>query len=188
MAVTVEDGTQVPGADSYITVAYADDYNAKYGNAAWAALPSEDDVPAPASGTVTKEACLRRATQYMVGMYRLRWKGLRASVTQPLDWPRIAVVLDDVTSYFVDQAFFYQVPANVVPDVVMKANAILAFKAITQDLAPDLDQRTLVEKVGPIQVNYDRFSPQYRRFRQVDLLLNPYLDSTNGLTVKINRA
>jgi hypothetical protein len=63
----------------------------------------------------------------------------------------------------------------------------LALRASTQDLWPDLDQRTLLEKVGPIQVNYDRFSPQYRRFRQVDLLLNPYLDGTNGLTTRVVR-
>ena len=74
----------------------------------------------------------------------------------------------------------------------MTANIELAQRAAVlaqtnQTLWPDLDQRTLVEKVGPIQVNYDRMSPQYRRYRQIDLLLNPYLDGTNGLTTRINR-
>jgi hypothetical protein len=39
-----------------------------------------------------------------------------------------------------------------------------------------------------MKTDYDRFSPQYRRFRAVDLLLNPYLDGTNGLTVGLVRA
>ena|SRR5437870_1315472 len=188
MSLIVEDGTQTPGAESYISVTDANVYHAKYGNAAWAAFPSEDDVPAPTPGSVTKESLLRNATQYMVGVYRLRWTGLRVSPTQVLDWPRIGVILKDTASFFVDQRLSYTVPANIVPDIVKHACAILALKASTQDLSPDLDQRTLLEKVGPIQVNYDRFSPQYRRFRAVDLMLNPYLDATNGLTTKLMRA
>jgi len=201
--VIVEDGSIVAGANSYCTTAYADAYHASMGNFAWAAIAAEADNP-PA-GTMTKEALLIQATQYMVGVYRLRWTGLRVqpgtipnpalggqpgSVLpgQSLDWPRIGVILKDTASFFVDQRLSYTVPANIVPDPVQQACCELALRASTQDLWPDLDQRTLVEKVGPIQVNYDRFSPQYRRFRQVDLLLNPYLDSTNGLTVKINRA
>jgi hypothetical protein len=187
MALIVEDGTVVAGANSYCTKAYADNYHANVGNVAWAALPSVNDVPAPAESVVTKEALLQRATQYMLGVYRLRWLGLRISPTQSLDWPRLGVILKDTASFFVDQRLAYTVPANIVPDVVQQACSELALRASTQDLWPDLDQRTLLEKVGPIQVNYDRFSPQYRRFRQVDLLLNPYLDGTNGLTTRVVR-
>lgn len=199
----VEDGTIVPNANSYCTAAFADTYHASMGNVAWAAIPSE--VTSPPPGTITQESLLIKATQYMVGVYRLRWTGLRvrpATIPGPslggqpgnpipgqsLDWPRIGVILKDTASFFVDQRLSYTVPANLIPAEVQQAAAELALRANTQDLWPDLDQRTLVEKVGPIQVNYDRFSPQYRRFRQVDLLLNPYLDATNGLTTKINRA
>ena len=177
MTIVVEDGTQVNGANSYISVADADSYHTGMGNSAWLSLTEAQ-----------KESALLQATQYMVAIYRLRWQGLRVSPTQWLDWPRIGVILKDTASFFVDQRLSYTVPANVVPLVVTQACAILALKASTQDLAPDLDPRTLVEKVGPIQVNYDRFSPQYRRFRIVDLMLNAYLDATNGLTTRINRA
>jgi hypothetical protein len=200
----VEDGSIVPNANSYCTVAYANAYHANMGNFTWAAIPSESDVPPPAAGTITQEALLIQATQYMCGVYRLRWRGWRVEPEaipnpalpgnagvflpgQSLDWPRIGVILKDTASFFVDQRLSYTVPANIVPDLVQKATCELALRASTQDLWPDLDQRTLVEKVGPIQVNYDRFSPQYRRFRQIDLLLNPYMDATNGLTTSITR-
>src|ERR1700688_2790303 len=129
MSLIVEDGTVVPSANSYTSIAYASNYHGSVGNFAWAAIPTEASSPPP--GTMTQDALLQKATQYMVGVYRLRWSGLRVQ-----------------------------------PDA-------------TQNLWPDLDQRTLVEKVGEIQVNYDRFSPQFRRFRQIDLMLNPYLDGTN---------
>lgn len=181
----VEDGTIVLGANSYTSTAYADTYHSNVGNVAWAAIPSDASSPPP--GTVTKESLLQRATEYMLGAYRLRWLGLRVDPRQTLNWPRLGVILKDTASFFVNQRLAYTTPANIVPDLVQKACAILALKAATQDLAPDLDQRTLSEKVGPIQVNYDRFSPQSRRFVQVDRLLNPYLDGTNGLTTRITR-
>jgi hypothetical protein len=196
----VEDGSIVAGANSYCTLAYATTYHANMGNTAWAAIPTAASSPPP--GTVTQDSLLIKATQYMVGVYRLRWAGLRVQPGtipnpgqsggslpgQSLDWPRIGVILKDTASFFVDQRLSYTVPANIVPDVVQQACSELALRASTQNLWPDLDQRTLVEKVGQIQVNYDRFSPQFRRFRQIDLLLNPYLDATNGLTTRINRA
>jgi hypothetical protein len=177
MTLIVETGAGLNNSESYISVVDADTFHSNYGNTAWAAL----DTP-------TKEACLRRATAYMTQIYRLRWMGLRVSVTQALDWPRIGVILRDTASFFVDLRLAYTVPADVVPIPVQQACAQLALKASTQDLAPDLDQRVNSETIGPMKTDYDRFSPQYRRFRAVDLLLNPYLDGTNGLTVGLVRA
>jgi hypothetical protein len=202
MSLIVEDGTVVANANSYTSLAYASNYHGSVGNFAWAAIATAASSPPP--GTMTQDALLQKATQYMVGVYRLRWSGLRVQPDaipnpalggvqgswlpgQSLDWPRIGVILKDTASFFVDQRLAYTVPSNIVPDVVQQACCELALRAATQNLWPDLDQRTLVEKVGAIQVNYDRFSPQFRRFRQIDLMLNPYLDGTNGLTTKINR-
>ncbi len=196
--IIVEDGSIVQNANSYATVEQAATYCANVGYAIWATL---------AEGL--QEQFLIQACQYMTGVYRLRWLGLRvqpAAIPNPalqgtpgswlpgqsLDWPRIGVILKDTASFFVDQRLSYTFPANVVPQEVVNANIELAWRAAVlapsnQSLWPDLDQRTLLEKVGPIQVNYDRMSPQYRRYRQVDLMLNPYLDGTNGLTTRINR-
>jgi hypothetical protein len=197
-SVIVEDGTIVKNANAYASVAAASTYCANMGYAWWAALTDSQ-----------QEQFILQACQYMTGVYRLRWLGLRvqpAALPNPalqgepgeplpgqmLDWPRIGVILKDTASFFVDQRLSYTFPANAVPAEVVTANIELAQRAAVlaqtnATLWPDLDQRTLVEKVGPIQVNYDRMSPQYRRYRQVDLLLNPYLDGTNGLTTRINR-
>jgi hypothetical protein len=197
-SLIVEDGTIVANANAYVTVAAASTYCANMGYTWWAALTDSQ-----------QEQFILQACQYITGVYRNRWLGYRVqppSIPNPalpgvpgsfipgqaLDWPRIGVILKDTASFFVDQRMSYTFPANMVPAEVVTANIELAQRAAVlaqtnATLWPDLDQRTLVEKVGPIQVNYDRMSPQYRRYRQVDLLLNPYLDGTNGLTTRINR-
>jgi hypothetical protein len=197
-SLIVEDGSIVSGANSYVTVEEAATYCANMGWTWWGSLSQS-----------LQEQYIMQACQYITGVYRMRWMGLRvqpgavpnpALPNQPgswlpgqsLDWPRIGVILKDTASFFVDQRLSYTFPANMVPQEVVTANIELAQRAAVlaqsnQTLWPDLDQRTLVEKVGPIQVNYDRMSPQYRRYRQIDLLLNPYLDATNGLTTRINR-
>ena len=76
MTLIVEDGTGLPDAESYASVAQADTYFAARGVVAW-------------SGTdAAKEAALRRATDYMAAVFGRLWRGWRASDTQALDWPR----------------------------------------------------------------------------------------------------
>lgn len=75
MALTVEDGTGLANADSYVSVADATAYHAAMGNAAWAALDTDE-----------KEWALRRATQYIDVRYNYRGSPLRS--TQALAWPR----------------------------------------------------------------------------------------------------
>ena len=130
MSLIVEDGTVVPGAESYIAVADADQYHSDRANTAWATL----DEP-------SKEASLRKATDYMVSEYRESWKGNRINLNQVLDWPRVAVFLDDFGNYGA-------VPANIVPVPVMRACAELALRASTGELAPDLQRAAIMKKVG----------------------------------------
>lgn len=73
--LVVEDGTGLPNADSYLSLAGADAYHAALGNAAWA-------TAAPAD----REAALRRATQYLDARYQ--WRGEPLTATQALAWPR----------------------------------------------------------------------------------------------------
>jgi hypothetical protein len=73
--LTVEDGTGLPDADSYVSVAACDAYHAAMGNDGWDATVS------------AKEVALRRATQYVDSRYRFR--GAPLNVNQALDFPRI---------------------------------------------------------------------------------------------------
>ncbi len=79
MALTVESGAGIAGADSYLALADADAHHAAMGAVAWAAAPA-----------AAREAALRRATAAVDALFAGRWKGSKAhpwSVNM-LAWPR----------------------------------------------------------------------------------------------------
>lgn len=154
MALIVEDGTIVAGAESYIAVADADTWHTNRGNTDWTAL-----------ATAAKEQALRKATDYMLQVYGLRWKGDRVSASQVLDWPREGV-----------EVFGFEIDADVVPDAVANACADLALRASAGDLTPDVTRRTVRETVGPITVEYDKNAPALPDYQAIDNMLAPYLD------------
>ncbi len=145
------------GAESLCSVAHADLYHATRGAAAWAALTVE-----------AKEQALRRATDYMA-VYGPRWKGERTSSTQLLDWPRAGVVANG-----------YEESSETVPLVIGYACAVLALKASTTALAPDLGAQKQSMKVGPIETTYATGARQTPKFQAVDNMLAPYLSSGAG--------
>ena len=175
MALIVEDGTVVAGAESYAAVADADLYHSNRANAAWAAL-----------ATPAKEAALRKATDYMLQMYRPRWKGYRKDGSQALDWPRTYVYLESFVHGAVG-TFPFLVPDTTVPIEVKNACCELALRASAADLAPDLARQTLSETVGPLSVTYDRSSQFYTTYRSVDAALAPYL-SGSADSARVERA
>lgn len=159
MALIVETGAIVTGAESYCTVAFANTYLANRGYTAWDAL---DDTDA-------KEPALRKATDYMLAMFKGRWQGEIVDEDQALDWPRYDVVVDG-----------YKVDYTIVPTAVQRACAELAYRASTADLSPDLSQGVLSETVGQISVTYDKSSPQRTRYAAIDAMLSPYLKAGGG--------
>jgi hypothetical protein len=165
MALIHETGAALANAESYCSVAFADQYHDERANAAWAPLT-----------TAHKEAYLRRATEAMLALYRERWKGVRATGTQSLDWPRLDVVVDT-----------YARAADEVPVEVQKACAILALKAIAGDLDPDPTQATKRKRVGPIDVEYFEPAQALRLHRAVTDLLSPFLTGS-GMNIKLVRA
>lgn len=170
MSLIVETGQGGADSESYISVAACLAYHAKMGNDQWATIT-----------TTQQEQALRRATTYMQ-IYRPRWKGVRTSQTQALDWPRYSVQLPDV-GYGSVAAY---VPWTVVPIEVQNACAELALRASAGPLAPDL-KRTVKEKtIGPITTVYADGAPEYVRYREVDHMLAPYLagSGTSGRMVR----
>jgi hypothetical protein len=165
MALIVEDGTGLANAESFISVAAADTYHANRGNTVWAGADA------------VKEAALRRATDFMQQTFRTRWKSFRVTSTQALDWPRAWVELPDAPYGY--GSFAAYVPNNVVPTEVKNACAELALAALSENLNPALDRTTSKETVGPISVEYDESSPEYKRYRNVDMLLAPYLTGSS---------
>lgn len=159
MALVVEDGTGKADAESYISVADAGTWHSNRGNTAWAAIATE----------AAKEAALRKATDYMVQVYSLRWKGNRVTATQALDWPREGV-----------EVYGFEIDSDVLPEAVANACAELALRASAGDLTPDVTRRTLREKVGPIEVEYDPNAPTLPDYQAIDNMLAPYLDNSGS--------
>lgn len=170
MALIVEDGSNVAGAESYESVTNADTYHSNRGNAAWAALAN------PA-----KEQALRKATDYMTQAYRLRWAGYRTHSTQALDWPRGWVPIKD-TNYL-----GVYVDPNTIPNEIKAVCCELALMSLDGDLAPNIERETASESVGSISVSYFQGSIQHTVYRAVDLALKPFLRN-NGSGIEIVRA
>lgn len=168
MSLVTEDGTGVTGAESYVSVDDALLYHANRGNSAWASLTA-----------TLQEQALRRATDYLQQSYRGRWKGYRSNLAQGLDFPRKAIILSDM-------AINYMIPYNVIPDEVKKACAELALRAAAGELAADLTQGIISESVGALSTTYDSRTPQYTRYRAIDMLLKHLVVGSNAM-VRLGR-
>jgi len=132
--------------------------------------------PTFAAVDTMREQWLRKATEHMINLYRNRWQGVRLDQNQALDWPRVGVVVDS-----------WEVANDEVPGDVQNACAELALRASEGALLDDLTQAVLSEKVGVIEVTYDRFSPQTKRYSVIEKMLLPYLKSGGGVSVGLVR-
>lgn len=154
--IVTEDGTQVPGANSYVTRAEADAYFTKRDDTVWLQ-----------SNFWERDAALVKAADYLEQKYRLRWRGSRVSGTQPLNWPRRGVPVEDFFDPFfrevnVPVAFVntQYIAENAVPTEVKVAQFILARAtmdtsgASNVDLQADVDRPIKRAKVGPLEVEY----------------------------------
>jgi len=126
MAIIVEDGSIVAGADSYVSVA---DYET------WATARGIDFD----SGLV--ESQILRAMDYIE---TLRFIGQKSTKTQPLQFPRVGVVVDG-----------YELDYNEIPQQLNKA-VYESIKAESEGLSQlaNVERKTLREKVGAIEVQY----------------------------------
>lgn len=164
MSLITEDGTVVTGAESYTSVADADTHHSLRGTTLWDAMT-----------TTEKEQALRRATDFMMGRYRGRWKGGRVHAHQELDWPRQGVVTEDM-GIAPAPYFAFVVDYRTIPVEVKRACAELALRAGAGPLEEDEDIRVLEETVGPITTKYDPNARRQIKFSQVDSMLSVYLE------------
>jgi hypothetical protein len=166
MALTVEDGTGLTNAESYLSVADTDTYLANHGNpTVWSS-----------ASTAQKEESLRLATQYLDAQYGARWKGRRSNEDQRLNWPREGVV--DADAYVID--------TDEMPQALKDACAEMAYRHRNgEPMLADLESsdRSIKRervKAGPVEEEKEYFGakPTQKRYPLVDLLLRPLLRST----------
>lgn len=127
MALVVEDGSVVAGANTYITLAefkaWADDRGISYGT---------DDA-------VNKQ--IYRAMDYFE---RLQFIGNKANENQPLQWPRTEALID---GYYADAT---EIP----PQVKIAVYEAVVVEAAGDSELETQDRRTIREKIGDIEVQY----------------------------------
>ena len=134
MALVVETGSGVAGANTYADAAYVDAYCAGLGLADWAAKTAEE-----------KESAILRAMQYIESR---PWKGHKAEELYPLEWPRSAV--EDRNGYAVDE--------DEVPEKVKKALSEGAYReaesprSLQKDLKGSLQTKRV--KAGSLETEY----------------------------------
>jgi len=115
---TVETGTGIPGANAYVDVAYVDTHHADRGNTAWSTF-----------STTLKESAIIRATDYIDKRFGLRFRGVRSTKGQGLEWPRLSAF---------DADGFLLSSVDDIPRQLEKATAEYALRtAMCGVLAPD---------------------------------------------------
>lgn len=129
MALVIEDGSGVTGADSYATALDFAERAAAYG---WT-------VPLDYG---EQEVLLRRAAE---AMNVLRWKGRKAHSGQGLAWPRTGAVVDGE-----------YLPDDYIPAAIQYGQMALAAEIHADDVSPPEAQRGPVvrQKVDVIEVQY----------------------------------
>ena len=132
MALVVETGAVVPGADSYIDLADARALAAKYGKE----LPADDTAA---------ESALRNGALYL-SLYESAMCGQRVSSEQALSYPRRAVFL-----------YGFPVASDSIPSQVITAQVMAAVEyGLGTDVRASSDGRvTAMERVeGAVTVEY----------------------------------
>ena len=160
MALIVENGSVVAGADALISRADATTYHTSRGNAAWSDL-SDDD----------KDTAIRRATDYLGETYRMRLAGYRFSDDQTLDWPRAGVPRQDIGGSY---------PADAVPAEVVRACAELALRAASGPLTPDQAQAIKSVAAGSVKIDYADYSKTTKSYPAIDRLMAPFLTGSSA--------
>ena len=177
MAITLvkEDGTGLVNANIYADLLDADQYLENSDRkTAWRAFSSKE-----------RSSALIQGADYLDQTYRNRYKGVRTSSDQRLEWPRDSV-FDELGVL---------VPAAEIPEEVGNASIEYAFEAVSAPLAPtpvvDATGRTVIsirEKVDVLET-----STQYRdvatstrkKFPRAELVIRRWLRrGAAGLTLR----
>ena len=147
MTLTVEDGSVVAGANSYVSVADMEawaearniDLLAVYAATRKITEPTGDDA------TAAIEGLLINAMDYLESL-RGEYQGMKTAKDNPLQWPRSSVIIDG-----------WSLDDDEIPDCLVQAQMRLAYDcAALGDLTPVGDGRVIIhdEVVGAVVTKY----------------------------------
>lgn len=141
-SLIVEDGTQVANSNSYTTREYVSAYHAARGNDTWFDLTPQE-----------MDSHIIKAADYLTQMFTERWKGIRISLTQSMDWPRAGVFTEDYRdpntepSQIIRDDLSFLFPEDEVPEEVRQAQAILALESVSGSLNPSQSRGGDIKRV-----------------------------------------
>lgn len=169
-----EDGTGLANANSYVDVAFADQYFLDRGITTWTGVDA------------VKQSALVRATDYVENRYSEKFMGCKFSDAQALHFPTDSGNTDDVTGD--------KIP-DPMPVKLLKAICEYAVRALSAELAPDpttdvTGQRVQAktETVGPIteSTTYAQGGLIYsfKPYPAADVLLKGLWRSVGGGTIR----
>lgn len=131
--MTVEDGTGLVNADSYVDIAFADAYLASMGVTAWQSLQQDK-----------KGVLLVKATDYVDNTYR--WRGRKLTQEQALQFPREGLVDNDGND------------VTGIPRALKQAVCMAASVLITEDSLYAVEESNgavVSERIGQLAFTYD---------------------------------
>ena len=170
MALTVETGSGLAAADTYVTLTAADTYfAARDAPAAWTALSN-----------ALKESALKYATEWLDGHYA--WEGGVKSLVNPaqaLGWPRVNAY--DLESRLIE--------VDAVPERIERATCEVALAHANTALNTVQERGGAVRKegVGPLQVEYFDWASAEPAMPHIGRLLRGYGRSRSSAIVDIER-
>lgn len=164
MALTVETGAGVQGAESYATVAFIDAY--------WAARTHDArSVTWAAATTPKKEGAARETTSFIDGVWGPSYRGVRRGYVQGLEFPRTGAK-DDAG---------YDLPD--LPAQLLAAAAELAPTALAGPLAPAVKAGGGIikrVKADNVEVEYEVNRETAKTYPVVARMLAPLLVPVGG--------
>ena len=179
MAVTlvVETGAIVSGANTYISLDYADTYHANLGRADWA--NADED---------TRKAALTNGTRNLDAKYAGKWIGRQtdnnSSVEQVLAWPR-----EELDGEPIKTSSGREIGINTIPMAVKNACAEAAFLQLEGDIVQSSisDERYVKkEVVGELETEWFESRPSTDSHPVLDGILEGLASSiATGVTVVI---
>lgn len=175
MSLVVEDGSGIPGADSYVTLQEFDDYCVRMGHS--------DETAVQQASDLRKEAMLRRGAIYIDAWYGVQSLGERKNPAQGLVFPRIG-------AYYLDGR---PIAPDSVPQPYKDAQceaAVLELKGVTLALTMGTEAQLKRKRVDVIEKEWFEATQDYPTFGWLDhILASMFPPLQDGLSIaRVRRA
>ena len=158
MAILIEDGTIIAGANSYVTAAYLETYAGSMGE----------------TFTIDAEVLINKSALYVES---LNHKGRKLTKAQSMQYPRSGVVIDG-----------FAVLTTEIPTLLktLQCEVAIAINAGNDPLST-IDRAVKREKVGPIEIEYADNAAPFAYNRRITALERQLVGGVDGGTFEVTR-